>query len=389
MVPPVTRKIIIIAFLIVAACSLRLPCGFAQDQNTIRVAILSDAVMARVSINGFYRIEDASTREVLATGKNLQGAVTAFKLAIAISGRRYSQNKLFISIDDPDALQVNGRRYHGQLAIARVRNAMTLINYAPLEDYIKGISVREISHYWPAEVLKAQAIVFRTYALYSMKQNASRDFDVTSDVYSQVYGGNAASRYRITDAVDETAGDVLTYQDKIFPAFFHSTCGGNTEDAKALWDIDLPVLKGVVCEYCKESPHYSWKAAIPLAVLTAKLRKAGVNVPEVIGIDIAGTDLSGRVTDIALTGRLQEKVKVSAKDFRNILGPDIVKSTCFTLELRGSTLSLSGKGWGHGVGLCQWGAYFMSKGGYSAAEILDFYYPGSKIMNIHTQKVDQ
>jgi stage II sporulation protein D len=388
MVPPVIHKLSAVIFLLAAACLLRPASGFAEDRNTIRVAILSDAVMARVSIDGFYRIEDFSTHQILSTGKDLRGAVTAFKSAVAIGGRRFPQNKLFLHIDDPDALEVNGRRYHGKLAIVRSRGAITLVNYLDLEDYIKGIAVREISHYWPADALKAQAVVFRTYALFSMKQNALRDFDVRSDVYSQVYGGTSAQRYRITDAIDETAGDVLTYQGKIFPAFYHSTCGGHTEDAKALWDVDLPVLKGIECMYCKTSPHYSWKAAIPLAVLAAKLRKAGVDVSTVKAIEILGIDPSGRVIDIAITGPREERVKVSAKDFRNILGPDIVKSARFTLTTRGGAAFFSGTGWGHGVGLCQWGAYFMAKAGYGAAEILGFYYPGSQIMNIHTQKVD-
>ncbi|MFA5099446.1 MAG: SpoIID/LytB domain-containing protein [Candidatus Omnitrophota bacterium] len=382
-----TRKTILVVFLIVGVCLSLTPFGFARDLNTIRVAVLRDAVMARLSIDGFYRIEDVPAHKILSTGKNLRGAATAFKYAVAIGGRRYTQKELFLNIDDPGALQVNGRRYHGSLAITRIRNAMTLINYVDLEDYIKGIAVREISHYWPAEALKAQAIVFRTYALYSMKQNASRDFDVTSDVYSQVYGGTSAQRYRITDVIDETAGDVLTYQGKIFPAFYHSTCGGNTEDAKALWDVDLPVLKGVACGYCAGSPHYSWKAAIPLAALAAKLRKAGVKVPSVRRIEISDIDPSGRVTDIEISGPDEERIKVSAKDFRNIMGPDLVKSARFTLAMRGNAIELSGTGWGHGVGLCQWGAYFMAKAGYSAAEILGFYYPGSKVMNIHTQKV--
>jgi stage II sporulation protein D len=389
MIPPLTRKIILLFLLCAVLCLTPARIAFAQNRAAIRVAILSDAVMARVSIDGFYRIEDDATRTVLYTGKNLRGAITAFKFAVSIDGKRYAQQKLVLHIDDPDSLQVNGRRYHGSLAILRSRNAMTLVNYIGLEDYIKGIAVREISHYWPADALKAQAIVFRTYALSAMKQNATRDFDVTSDVYSQVYGGTSAQRYRITDAVDETAGDVLTYQDKIFPAFYHSTCGGNTEDAKVLWDVDLPVLKGVSCPYCAGSPHYSWNAEIPLTALAAKLRKAGVKVTTVKGIEIIDTDASGRVRDIALILPREERVSVSAKDFRNILGPDIVKSARFAASMHGTAVGLSGTGWGHGVGLCQWGAYFMAKSGYSAAEILAFYYPGSKIMNIHAQKADR
>jgi stage II sporulation protein D len=387
MVPPVIRTAVIFFLLILVACFTCLHACFARDGDTIRVAILQEAVMARVSINGFYTIEDAASRAVLFTGKDLSGAVTAYSNRVSINNRQYAQNKLLLTIEDPDALQVNGRRYHGSLAIVRSKGAMTLVNYLDLEEYIKGIAVREVSHYWPADALAAQAIVFRTYALYAMKQNASRDFDVTSDVYSQVYGGTGAQRYRITDAINDTAGDVLTYQGAVMPAFYHSTCGGNTERAAALWNLDLAPLQGVECPFCRSSPHYSWKSTIPVAKAAGLFNKAGVKISQLTGIERLGTDRSGRVTELTLHMSDGTQIKVAAKDFRNILGPDTIKSTNFTVSMHGTAIDIEGIGWGHGVGLCQWGAYFMAKAGYSFREILSFYYPGTQIANIHTQKV--
>jgi stage II sporulation protein D len=352
------------------------------------VEILKNAAMVRLSVDGYYSVKDASTHKTLFTGKDLKGVTTSYKNKVSVDGRQFGPKKLIFSIDGEDALRVNNRRYHGDLCIIRTGSGMDLVNYVPLEDYIKGIAVREVSHYWPAQALRAHAVVFRTYALYAIKQNALRDHDVTSDVYSQVYGGTSAQRYRITEAVDETAGDVLTYNGNIFPAFYHSTCGGHTEAASALWDIDLEPLKGVECVYCKESPHYSWKASMPVSAVISRLDKAGVKAGGLSDIQILGTDLSGRVTELSLKTP-QGQINIPAKDFRNILGPDIVKSAGFYLSVHNKMLDMTGIGWGHGVGMCQWGAYFMAKAGYSYAEILAFYYPGSKIMNVLTNKIER
>jgi len=357
------------------------------DEEVVRVAILDNAVMARVSIDGYYSVEDGATHEVLSTGKDLRGAITAFKYALNIAARRYSQRAVILRPQEPDSIVVNGRRYTGCLAILRSRGSMTLVNYVGLEDYIKDIAVREISHYWPREALKAHAIVFRTYALFAAKQNSRRDYDLTADEYSQVYGGTYARRYRVTDACDETAGDILSCEGKIFPAYYHSTCGGHTQDASALWNIKIPALSGVDCAYCAKSPYFSWSATIAVSEVIHALSKAGMHLDGITAIETPDIDLSGRVVNVVLHTLKGETVSIAAKDFRQILGNNIVRSTNFRATLRGSKIEFRGKGWGHGVGLCQWGAYFMAKSGYSYREILSYYYPHSEIKNIHTADI--
>jgi len=383
MVPSVIRTTIC-AFLGACLCASWFACGSAAEPVTVRVAILRDAVMARVSVQGYYRIEDAATHQALAEGKDLKGAITAFKYAVNINGRRYPQSRLYLRPQDSGSIEVNGRRYPGDLEIIRGRGSAVLVNHVGLEDYVKGIAVREISHYWPFEALLAHAIVFRTYALYAVQQNAKRDYDVTGDVYSQVYGGAAAERYRISDACDQTSGDVLTCGGRIFPAYYHSTCGGHTQNASILWNIDIPALSGVDCVYCKGSPHFSWNAAIPVAEAVGKLSAAGIMADGITAIETSDIDQSGRVVKLALRTARGGFVEIAGKDFRQILGNDIVKSTNFDVVLRGRMIEFSGRGWGHGVGLCQWGAYFMAKAGYSFSDILAYYYPGSEVRNINT-----
>jgi stage II sporulation protein D len=254
-----------------------------------------------------------------------------------------------------------------------------VVNDIELEDYVKGILYHEVSHYWPQEALKAQAVVCRTYALYQMGENSGRDYDVTSDVSSQVYGGRAAERYRTNMAVDETKGVVLVYNGNIFPAFFHATCGGNTENAALLWNIDLPALRGVVCGFCQRSPHLKWYRVIALEELKDTLVKAGYRLGgDIQAIEILGTTGSGRVKELKLQ-TTKDGLVISAKDFRNALGPNSIKSTNFKVSISGSDAVFEGLGWGHGVGMCQWGAYFMAKDGRSFQDILKYYYPGAEL----------
>lgn len=223
-----------------------------------------------------------------------------------------------------------------------------------------------------------QAIVSRTYAVYEMQENKAKDFDMTSDIYSQVYGGSTSERFRTNRAVDETKDQIITYQGKAIPAYFHACCGGHTEDASILWKINLPPLKGVPCGFCKESPHFNWHYVLTFGEIQEKLADAGYKIKNIKDIVVMGHDKSGRVTSLNLIAKNKE-LKISAKDFRNAIGPNIIKSTNFTASIVKDDVIFEGLGWGHGVGLCQWGAYFMAKQDYTAEVILRYYYPGTNV----------
>jgi stage II sporulation protein D len=254
-----------------------------------------------------------------------------------------------------------------------------VINHIDLEDYIQGILYHEASHYWPYDALKVQAIVCRTFALYQMQENALKDYDVTSDKYSQVYGGRTSERYRTTKAIEETKGEILTYQNKVFPTYYHATCAGYTEDASFLWNTDVAPLRGVLCLFCKESPHFKWHYVLSLDDIKDKLIKAGYTVKKIRNIEILGRDRSGRIINLKITTDNRD-ITIMAKDLRNILGPNIIRSTNFNLRIVDRDAVFEGFGWGHGVGLCQWGAYFMAKRGYNYKRILEYYYPQAVIL---------
>lgn len=370
--------IILAAFLLT---SLWLPVynSFARASKDIRVAIIQNAESLNLKVNGFYEITDAARKKILSRGKDLKTTITVYKDGILMGGNNFKTDRVFISTDYAEVTVINGRTFRGNMQFIKNNSGkLSVINYIDLEDYIRGILYHEVSHYWPMEVLKAQAIVCRTYAVYQMQENKHKDYDVTSDIYSQVYGGKTSERYRTSNAVDATCGTILTYQGKVFPAYFHSTCGGHTEDASLLWKINIAPLKGVPCDYCKDSPHYNWYCVLKLEEIRDKLMKGGFNTGNIKDIAVMGKDESGRLTDLNIVSP-KKITKISAKDFRNIIGPNIIRSTNFTVSLIKDDAVFVGRGWGHGVGLCQWGGYFMAKQGYTASQILKYYYPQADV----------
>lgn len=353
--------------------------AFADSQRYVRVAIFQDTPSLSLKIKGSFEIRDLTRNKIIHRSRNINATVTVNKDGIAIGNIRPNSNNLLVEPNDPESLIINGRLFRGNIQFVRKDNAKLLvINHIDLEDYVKGILYHESSHYWPIEALKAQAIISRSYALYQMQENKAKDFDMTSDIYSQVYGGKTSERYRTNKAVDETKDEAIFFEGKLMPAYFHATCGGHTEDAALLWNIDLAPLKGVACPFCKESPHFNWHYDMALKEMEKKLSAAGSKIEDTSEISIIGKDKSGRITDLKIISQSGE-IRISAKDFRNIIGPNIIRSTNFSVSIAGKDVFFEGIGWGHGVGLCQWGAYFMAKNGRSVDEILKYYYPGINV----------
>lgn len=368
--------------MLVFFCLLLPVISYAWPTDTVRVQVLDDASTFRMKISGRYEIKDAQDKKSLYRGRDLNSTVTAYAGGIVIAGNNFPANRVFININDPDVIEINARPFRGDIQIIKSpSNTMSVINYIGLEDYVKGILYHEASHYWPMEALKAQAIVSRSYARYQMKENAAKDFDMTNDIYSQVYGGSISERQRTNKAVEDTQGAALFYKGELMPAFFHATCGGHTEDAARLWKINMPPLKGVPCRFCKESPHYSWHAVLFTGDIRQALVDAGKRTGVIKKIIIMARDNSSRITDLKIINTKSDYV-ILAKDFRNIVGPNIIKSTNFNVSITGTDAVFEGVGWGHGVGLCQWGAYFMAKEGQTAEAILDYYYPGADVKTL-------
>ncbi len=355
--------------------------SYAQENSYVRVRVFDNLKSLRLKVSGHYRILDVSETEVLYQGYNLNSTITGYAGGIMVGPVSLKADSIVVTPVNLQPVNINNRMFNGNVQIIKSKEGkFTAVNLVELEDYIKGIMYHEASHYWPLDALKAQAIVCRSFAISQMQANVKKDYDVTNDVYSQVYGGSNSERYRTNKAVDESAGMILWYNGNVLPAYFHATCAGHTEDAGLLWNVNLEPLKGVVCVFCKDSPHSNWHSVLALSAIEEKLKSAGHKTGEIKDIAINGKDASGRIISLKIINETKE-TQISAKDFRNIIGPDEIKSTNFTLIMGKDDVVFEGLGWGHGVGLCQWGAYFMAKQGKDYQEILGHYYPGSSIKN--------
>ncbi len=268
-------------------------------------------------------------------------------------------------------LLVNGSHYVGDIEIWKGTEGMYLINELPIEDYIKSVVSAEIGTNWDMEALKAQAVISRTYALYQKGMNNNPNFDLTSSVLHQVYRGSNVDA-RIAYAVMHTGGEVLTYNGGLIEALYHSTCGGTTEDVEEVFGKKYPYLKPVSSS-CDLSPYSVWERKIPVEEIEKALNLSGITT-----IAPKSFTPTRRVKTLEISHR-DGSLTMRATDLRRQLGWSRLPSTSFELRRENGTYIFDGKGYGHGVGLCQWSALQMAREGKSYREILNFFYPGTEL----------
>jgi stage II sporulation protein D len=355
----------------------------------VRVLVLKKAKNMELTVQGTSTLIDEEHPQILEDKvPGFTSRVYATSDGIWIHDKEYKTRRLALEPDREAAITLNNRRFRGHLTIlAGPDRTLNVINVVDLEQYIKGVLYHEISHRWPIEAIKAQAVATRSYAVYAMQEKEGKEFDVTNDIYSQVYGGRNSERFRTSLAVDATRGQLLAYRGKVLPAFFHATCAGMTEDAVEVWNINLPPLKSVACPYCEISPHLRWKRNFRLKDIQEKLNANGYKIGLIKDITVVQRNQSDRIKLLKITGRAGEVITLSGKDFRNIIGPNDIRSNNYEVVMKGYYVDFYGRGWGHGVGLCQWGAYGMAQKEFDYKEILMHYYPGAQLIPLGELKL--
>lgn len=269
-------------------------------------------------------------------------------------------------------LLVNGTHYLGNIEVLRGKDSLYLINELSIEEYVKNVVSAEVGTNWDMEALKVQAVISRTYALYQKKKNNTNgNYDITSSVLHQVYKGSSANA-RISYAVMNTEAEVLTYNGNLIETLYHSTSGGKTEDSAEVFGKSYPYLKPVESN-CEISPYWIWERRIPVE----EIEKA-LNVKGIKNIQIKSYTTTQRVQTVEVI-HSEGVLNVKATDLRKILGWNRVPSTNFTLSRDNGNYVFDGKGYGHGVGLCQWSALQMSREGMTYKQILEYFYPGTKL----------
>ncbi len=238
----------------------------------------------------------------------------------------------------------------------------------PLEKYLLGVLSKEVHADWPIEALKAQAVASRTFALYRKEgRPEGTEYDLESTTRDQVFQEQRRYPEILVRAVEETRGEILKSGDLILPAFFHSSCGGISEKAEYLWPGVTAAPVNAIHEdpFCEESPRSRWDYELTRDQLGGTLQ-------------ILERDETGRVETLLIQSETGDQ-ELSGNGFRERFGYDKIRSTLFDIEEKGDRILIQGRGSGHGVGLCQWGAKGMAEQGYSYREILEFYYPGAEL----------
>ena len=276
------------------------------------------------------------------------------------------------------------------------------INTIDLEEYLCSVISSEMNANSPIELLKAHAVISRSWAIRAMQKPNHEGFDVCADDHCQRYEGLRRMNERAVEAVRATAGQVLMYENEICDCRYYKCCGGKTEIWRTCWeDIDVPYIQSVTCDYCKsplpkvlrlvlndydqETKDFrDWKVSYTAEELSEIIRtKSGMDFGEIVDLIPLHRGASGRIDRLKIVGTKHTEVIGKELKIRLWLSRSCLYSSWFEVEksIQNSVVSfqLSGHGWGHGAGLCQIGAAVMASEGIKYQDILAYYYVGSRL----------
>ncbi len=396
----------------------------------IRVGLLKTQNSIALAPEVSYILRDAKTKQVLqkiAPGANLQLEQKNQQLLLNQKPIRAIRLE-FVPQDAKKSgvFVINGKAYRGSLDLNLEARGIRVINRLGLEEYLYGVVSKEMPADWPIEALKAQAVAARTYALYSKNRHTEEGFDVCATTHCQVYGGIEAEKSAVKAAVDATGGQVLYYGGKPIDAFFHTDSGGMTENSEDVWGTYYPYLRAAKED---KAGTGAWKQKYTVPELQLKLKEAGYQFGVMKRIELTPLSIGKATEDRSQSGRVQlikffgnqGNASLTGNELRKILG---LKSTLFDVRLeypnlskidmnmgltkkemevnlpavteknltqkkihdingkKGETIVIYGYGWGHGLGLSQWGAKALAAHmDYRA--ILSHYYQSTELKQLY------
>lgn len=273
-------------------------------------------------------------------------------------------------------LRWQGRTYPGHLEIGRKKGQVGVICVVPLELYLEGVVASEMGPTQKPAAMEAQAICARSYACRRIRHRPGAGWHVDSSQRTQVWKGHPRPRERARRAVQATRGLVLTFESDILDALYSSTCGDTTRaSGEAFGGTTIPPLSGVSCGACREAPLHRWRAEVSLARLAEVAGRGGLRP---VGLRLTHTT-SGRLDRLHLRFAGGEQRSLDGRALRRAVGSRLRSRWVTRATVRGGKVELEGQGFGHGVGLCQYGARGMAAGGRSSSSILAHYYPGTRL----------
>jgi stage II sporulation protein D len=315
----------------------------------------------------------------------LQGfSATMASGGVSVAGKKAWQ--IILKPKENGFIYAGGRWYRGEVDLVRESSGISVINRLNIEDYLASVIGKEMYNTWPQEALKAQAVASRSYAVFKLQRPKSKLFDVLDTTTSQVYVGLEGEANSTQEAVKATAGQVLMYQGKVIEAVFHSSSGGHTENSENVWQNIVPYLRGVE-DFDQSSPSYQWT----LNLTAPQLRQRIPGVGDVLSMMPAKSSSTGRILMLKVQGTKGERL-IKGTEVRKALG---LKSTLFTAKPEFGLVAgksgtsrpvgflISGRGYGHGLGMSQWGAYSLATQNKTYKEILMHYFQETTLKSVY------
>ncbi len=344
----------------------------ARAQPIVRV-LLADVPAASVRFEGAHR--GSLDGQAFDTPFGLTWTVASVGDRLWLDGLDVGRT---LDLTSDDGFAWDGRAYRGTLRLRAEQGRVRVINALDLESYLRGVVPAEMQASWPQEALKAQAVAARTYTL--LHVDPMRDHDVCATVDCQVYRGREVEHPASDAAIRATEGEVLTFRGAFARTYYHADSGGVIASAAEVWGAEIPYLQAFQ-DVASGGPHASWSARLDPRGISVHLAAIGVHIGSLQRLRVLETSSSGRVIRAELVGSGGRAVLDGVR-LRAQLRAWGLKSTRFVMT---GDLTLQGQGWGHGVGMSQYGARTLALAGYAYPQILGFYYPDTQLQRLTLQ----
>lgn len=423
------RKKLLTGFILIAVFAVPF-LAIAQTPNLVKIGLVWGQTEIQLTLGESDQLLDlsGSQPQLIKTQPNVNQVISVSGSLIAINGKPVGKGPLRI-VPGNTFLTWNNQNYRYELWIVLIKGKLTLFNQLPLEEYLRGVVPKEVPATWPMASLKAQAIAARTYTLASLGRHAEDGFDLCSTTHCHVYGGASAEKPTTDQAVAETAGKIIVYKGKIINAIYHSTSGGYTADPEKVWGMTEEYLKPVP-DWDQSSPYSLWYRSIEWSELQAAVARNYPQIGRLKQILPAAWGPQERIIKVCLKGDKGEVI-LTGEQFRFmaglpssyihlavVYGPQPLVTLWWLRDcafpeafvslnaLPGSPseepvsppwdlpdpwawlqdktplrIIVRGSGWGHRIGLSQWGAKGMAEAGYDENQILTYYYQGVSIID--------
>ena len=347
--------------IILPAQSVELKVAIKKEVNSVKIGSSTNAI---VKDGAGKQLGELNPMSALAAKYNNKQITLA---------DRVIAKELIVEPENDGYVWIGDRWYRGTTRLILQDNGITAINNVDLEQYLYSVVGAEAVSSWPIAALKAQAVAARSYALYKRNVESNGIYDVDTTIGTQVYKGLDSEYTTTHEAVNSTLGQIMTYNNEVILAAFHSSSGGYTENVEDIWTSPLPYLRSVV-DYDHESPVFEWQQIVPVS----KIRNLVAGIGKVKGLQPAEITPRGRVITMKVTGD-RGTTTISGKKLRKTLD---LRSTLFRVSTDGDNLHIKGRGFGHGLGLSQWGAYYLAQQGVNYHQILAHYYQSASLNKI-------